>query len=104
MGQNEGLQSSINQMAADGIRTFALQQLKSAELSQLHGRWRMRQVGNVWHGDPVLWVIGVFHMEASRNWIQATKVMMSDPLTVRAKGQSDAARGMEKAAANPNEP
>ena len=100
----EGLQSSINQMAADGIRiSFAAS--KSAELS----RYMADAMDESWRAMRGLEIQSVAiaslsYDEASQKLIQMRNegAMMSDPSIREGYVQGAMARSMEKAAANPN--
>ena len=89
----EGLQSSINQMAADGIRiSFAAS--KSAELS----RYMADAMDESWRAMRGMEIQSVAIASQMRN----EGAMMSDPSIREGYVQGAMARGMEKAAANPN--
>ena len=100
----EGLQSSINQMAADGIRiSFAAS--KSAELSRymadaMDESWRAMRGMEI----QSVAIASLSYDEASQKLIQMRNegAMMSDPSIREGYVQGAMARGMEKAAANPN--
>ena len=100
----EGLQSSINQMAADGIRiSFAAS--KSAELSRymadaMDESWRAMRGMEI----QSVAIASLSYDEASQKLIQMRNegAMMSDPSIREGYVQGAMARSMEKAAANPN--
>ena len=100
----EGLQSSINQMAADGIRiSFAAS--KSAELSRymadaMDESWRAMRGMEI----QSVAIASLSYDESSQKLIQMRNegAMMSDPSIREGYVQGAMARSMEKAAANPN--
>lgn len=100
----EGLQSSINQMAADGIRiSFAAS--KSAELSRymadaMDESWRAMRGMEI----QSVAIASLSYDEASQKLIQMRNegAMMSDPSIREGYVQGAMTRSMEKAAANPN--
>ena len=100
----EGLQSSINQMAADGIRiSFAAS--KSAELSRymadaMDESWRAMRGMEI----QSVAIASLSYDEASQKLIQMRNegAMMSDPSIREGYVQGAMARSVEKAAANPN--
>lgn len=100
----EGLQSSINQMAADGIRiSFAAS--KSAELSRymadaMDESWRAMRGMEI----QSVAIASLSYDEASQKLIQMRNegAMMSDPSIREGYVQGAMARSMEKAAVNPN--
>lgn len=100
----EGPQSSINQMAADGIRiSFAAS--KSAELSRymadaMDESWRAMRGMEI----QSVAIASLSYDEASQKLIQMRNegAMMSDPSIREGYVQGAMARSMEKAAANPN--
>ena len=100
----EGLQSSINQMAADGIRiSFAAS--KSAELSRYMAD-AMDEIWRAMRGMEIqsVAIASLSYDEASQKLIQMRNegAMMSDPSIREGYVQGAMARSMEKAAANPN--
>ena len=100
----EGLQSSINQMAADGIRiSFAAS--KSAELSRymadaMDESWRAMRGMEI----QSVAIASLSYDEDSQKLIQMRNegAMMSDPSIREGYVQGAMARSMEKAAVNPN--
>ena len=100
----EGLQSSINQMAADGIRiSFAAS--KSAELSRymadaMDESWRAMRGMEI----QSVAIASLSYDEASQELIQMRNkgAMMSDPSIREGYVQGAMARSMEKAAENRN--
>ncbi|MCI5649015.1 MAG: SPFH domain-containing protein [Fusicatenibacter sp.] len=100
----EGLQASINQMSADGIRISYVPS-KSIELSRymadaMDESWRSMRGIEI----QSVAIASVSYDEESKNLIQMRNqgAMMSDPSVREGYVQGAFARSMEKAAANPN--